>query len=315
MSAPRVDKHVLIFGCGFTGTVLAQRLAFRGIPVVGTTRSEARASVIRTRGAQPVLFDTAAPNWDVLAAWRGRVRALVHMVPPTMADAGAGSDAYDDVTAELLERVEGWGLEALVYVSSTSVYGDHGGDVVTEATPCAPDSPRGRARREIEERVLGNGAVPATVVRPSGIYGPGRSQLHRMAAGRYRLIGEGEAITNRIHVADLAAIVDGALTRGEAGAVYLASDATPVTQREVAEHVTATYGLPAPPRMSLAEARVRLTKDVLAMMTSSKRLDASATLAALGVRLRYPSYREGLADVWLRERAAIEALAAGAPAL
>lgn len=307
MSAARVDKHVLILGCGFTGTVLAQRLAFRGIPVVGTTRSEARASVIRTRGAQPVLFDGSEASWEVLAGWRGRVRGLVHMVPPTMGEAGA----YDDLTATLLERVAGWGLEALVYVSSTSVYGDRGGDVVTEATPCAPDSPRGRARRELEERVLA-GPVPAMVVRPSGIYGPGRSQLHRMAARRYRLIGEGEAVTNRIHVADLAAIIDGALTRGTPGAVYLGSDASPVTQREVAEYVTATYGLPAAPRMSPAEARVRLTKDVLAMMTSSKHLDASATLSALDVRLRYPSYREGLADVWLRERAAIEAIAAGA---
>lgn len=298
----RGDKHVLILGCGYTGVVLAQRLAFAGRPVVGTTRADRRATVIRTRGAHPVLWDGA--DFSPLEPWRGRVCAVVHSVPPTVHPDGR----VDDPTEALLERFADWDLDAFIYLSSTSVYGDHGGAVVDEATPCAPDSPRGAARLAIERAVLA-GPVPAQVIRPAGIYGPDRSQLHRIAAGRYRLVDGGAAYTNRIHVTDLAALIEAAIDRGQPGAVHLATDREPATQRAVVDHVVATFGLPAPTDMSLAEARIRLDKNVLAMITGSKRLDPRRTLEALGVRLRFPTYREGLADIWRRQRGDIEALA------
>ncbi len=305
MTHQRPDQHVLILGCGYTGTELAQRLAFKGIPVVGTTRSEERAGIIRTRGAHPVLYD--GTDWGPLRRWRGRVRAVVSSIPPAMLGRG---DAYEDPHAELVEQLAAWDLDAFIYLSSTSVYGDKAGAVVDEATPCAPDSPRGRARLEIERRVLDSG-LPAMVIRPAGIYGLGRSLLHHVAAGGYQLIAGGEAYINRIHVKDLAATIEAAIRRGTPGATYLGSDARPAPQREVIDHITASYGLPAPTKMSLAEARVRLDRNVLAMVLGSKRLDASATREALGLRLRFPTYVEGLADVWQRQRAQIEGLVKG----
>ena len=297
------DRHVLIVGCGYTGAVLAQRLCFGGQPVVGTTRSETQASVIRTRGAAALLLD--ASDLSPLARYRGRLKAVVHSIPPTMARDGS----YADVTQPLLEMMaDEPGLEAFVYISSTSVYGDQGGAVVTETTPCAPDSPRGEARLAIERQVLSSG-LPAMVVRPAGIYGPGRSQLHRIAGRRYRLVGEGQALTNRIHVRDLATLLAAAIEVGEPGKTYLASDEEPATQQAVVDHIRASYPLPEPSRMPLAEARIRMSKDVLKMVTGSKRLDASWTLEALGVRLRYPNYRKGLAAVWQQDSAALRALA------
>ena len=293
------DKHVLILGCGYTGVALAQRLAFKGEPVVGTTRTEARASIIRTRGAHPIVWD--GTNVEALAPWRGRIRAVVYSIPPEVAPDGS----FTDRTLDLLEFFADQALDAFVYISSTSTYGDFGGAVVDEDTPCNPDSPRGVARLIIETQVL---ALRGTVVRPAGIYGPGRSQLHRMAAGKYRLVAGGGAYTNRIHVTDLAAILEAAINRGRPGDVYLGSDLEPATQRAVVDHVVATYGLPEPLDMPLGEARIRLDKNVLAMVTGSKRLDPKKTLAALGVKLRFPSYREGLADVWRRQRSEIEAL-------
>jgi nucleoside-diphosphate-sugar epimerase len=295
------DKHVLILGCGYTGVALAQRLAFKGQPVVGTTRTEARASIIRTRGAHPIVWD--GREVQALAPWRGRVHAVVCSIPPDVAPNGD----FTDLTAALLDFFADWSLDAFVYISSTSVYGDRGGEVADEDTPCDPDSPRGAARLAIERQVL---AAPLTgmVIRPAGIYGPGRSQLHRMAAAKYRLVGGGGAFTNRVHVTDLAALIEAAINRGQRGAVYLGSDLEPATQRAVVDHVVTTYGLSVPTDMPLAEARIRLDKNVLAMVTGSKRLDPAKTLAALGVKLRFPSYREGLADVWRRQRSEIEAL-------
>ncbi len=303
MTAP--DRTILILGCGFTGSVLAQRLAFAGRPVVGTTRSVEQASVIKSRGAEPILFDVR-DGLQPLRRLRGKVGAVVSCIPPEVERDGS----YRDATADLLQHFGPEGLDAFVYVSSTSVYGDQGGAVVTEDTPCTPTSPRGQARLEIEQQVLDAGAG-SRVVRPAGIYGWGRSLLHRMAAGRHRMVGGGGAITNRVHVHDLAAILEAAIDRGRAGTVYLASDARPAPQREVAQHICDTYGLPWPQELSEAEARVRMTPSVFEMVTGSKRIDGSRTLEELGVTLRFPDYASGLANVWRSEGPEIQALVGG----
>jgi len=305
MSSNRLDKHVLILGCGFTGVALAQRLAFKGEPVVGTTRNDLRASIIRTRGAHPLLWD--GRDLDVLAPWRGRIRSVVYSIPPAVSADGAPDPALAAVLGFFADAPPEQGIEAFVYLSSTAVYGDRQGEVVTEATAPAPDSPRAVARLAAEQLVR-EAPLKGIVVRPSGIYGPGRSLLHRLAAGQHRVIGDGAALSNRVHVADLAATLEAARKRGRQGAVYLGSDASPAPQREVVDHAVATFGLPAARAMSLAEARIRLDKDTFAMLAGSKRVDAAATHAELGVRLKFPSFREGFADLWRRERTEIEAL-------
>ena len=295
------DRVVLILGCGYLGTVLAQRLAFKGRPVVGTTRSDHHAVVIRSRGAQPLVMDTT--DLRPLDRVKGRVGAVVDLIGPAVGRDGS----YDDATRVLMQRLAPEDLAAFVYVSSTGVYGDQGGGLVDESTPCRPDSPRGSARLEIEQRVLGS-ALPAMVVRPAGIYGPGRSPLHRIAAGQRVLIGDGAAVINRIHVHDLAALLEAVIDGGQPGQIYLAADERPASHRELTAHVVDTYGLPEPPRMSLEEARVRLTPDAFAMLTGSKRIDASASRRALGLRLRFGDYVAGLADIWQREAPQIQAL-------
>lgn len=301
--APRREA-VLLLGCGYAGSMLAQHLAFAGRPVYGTTRSEEQASVIRTRGAEPVLLD--ATDLSPLDRFKGNIDAVVDLIPPDVARDGT----WQDPTAALLERLSSWGLRSFVYVSSTSVYGDHRGAVVDETTPCHPDGPRGVARLAIERQVLAS-ELPASVVRVAGIYGPGRSQLHRMAARRYRLVAGGAAYTNRVHVLDLARLLEAAIDRGRPGSTYLASDLAPATQREVADHIARSYDMPAPPDLPIAEARVRMSKSVLAMITGSKRLDPSWTLAQLGVTLRWPDYASGLAELWRHEAPALRAVRDG----
>jgi len=283
-----VNEAVLILGCGFLGNVLAQQLAFKGVPVIGTARGEPHLGIIRTRGATPLeLRDVSA--LDRLPA---KIGSVLMSIPP---DAG--------LDRGLAAKVASWGLAPgkVVYVSSTSVYGDRGGQVVDESTPVAPSSPKAH------ERVLAEaiwGELGAQVVRPAGIYGPGRSLLHRLAAGKMRLI-EGGAVINRIHVADLASLCEAALARGTAGSIWLGADTLPATHDEVVEWLVAEMKLPAPPRMSLAEARVRMDKDTLAMFSQSKRIDSTRTFSTLGVKLRYPTYREGMRAIWAREKASI----------
>ena len=219
----REDLGTLILGCGYSGSWLAQRLAFSGRPVWGTTRSDTQASVINSRGADSVILDTV--DLAPIKKLRGRISAIVCCIPPTLRPDGTA----DDALPRLLDAVRRWdGLNAFLYVSATSVWGDREGAVVTEATPTGPDSPRGQARLQAEQAVLGSD-LPAMVIRPSGIYGPGRSQLHRLATRSYRLVGEGAALTNRVHVHDLAALYEAAIDRGVPGEVYLASDESAYT--------------------------------------------------------------------------------------
>ncbi len=295
------DKLILIVGCGYTGLEVAQRLTFKGIPVVGTTRSVERSAVIRTRGASAILLDMT--DLSPLQKVRGRLKAIIHMAPPVKQDDGS----YEDNTSKLLEWASSENLERFIYVSSTSVYGNHGGGVVDEHSPCHPDSPRGRKRLEIEQEVLASG-LPSMVIRPSGIYGAGRSMLHRLAARKYRLVAGGHAYTNRIHVKDLAALLEGALNQGEPGSIYLGSDACPTTQRELVQRLIEEFGIPNPPELSLEEAKIRMPIDVLKMVTGSKRLNSEWTREALNVRLRYPDFLKGCQDIWRSERATIEAL-------
>ncbi len=297
---------LLILGCGFLGLVLAQRVSFKGVPVIGTARGEPQISIIRTRGATAVRFDglgqPSGPSieGDLAALDRiaGPVGKVVMSIPPE-----AGLDAA------LAARVRTWGLAPgrVLYISSTSVYGDHGGAEVTETTPPMPATDKAKARLAAEATWQ---AIGASVIRPAGIYGPGRSLLHRIAAKKHRLIDGGLTITNRIHVADLAALCEAALKTSPG--VYLGSDLAPTTQVEVATWATTELGLPASTPMSMAEAKVRMDKDTLGMFSQSKRLNPAATLAKLGVTLRYPTYREGFRDVWMRDKTSLMALVANA---
>lgn len=288
---------VLILGCGFLGQVLAQRLTFKGIPVIGTARGEPQLGIIRTRGAQPLPFSGELAALDKLTL---KIDRVVMSIPP---DAG--------LDEALAERVAAWGVAPgrALYVSSTSVYGDRGGADTDEATPVNPQTPKAEKRVEAE-RIWQK--VGASVIRPAGIYGPGRSLLHRIAAGKYRQVGDGQAIVNRIHVNDLAALCEKSL--GAPQGVWLGADTTPTPHAEVIGWLCETFGLPTPPVMPLAEARIRMDRETLSMFSQSKRLKPDATLAALGVKLRFPSYREGFKDVWTRDKAQLEAMMAGGSA-
>ncbi|HRE91743.1 MAG TPA: NAD-dependent epimerase/dehydratase family protein [Myxococcota bacterium] len=288
---------VLILGCGFLGQVLAQRLTFKGIPVIGTARGEPQLGIIRTRGAQPLPFTGELAALDKLTL---KIDRVVMSIPPE-----AGLDEA------LAQRVAAWGVAPgkTLYVSSTSVYGDRGGADTDEATPVNPQTPKAEKRVEAE-RIWQK--VGASVIRPAGIYGPGRSLMHRIAAGKYRQVGDGQAIVNRIHVSDLAALCEKSL--GAPQGTWLGADLAPTPHAEVIGWLCEAFGLPAPPVMPLAEARIRMDRETLSMFSQSKRLRPEATLTALGVKLRFPSYREGFKDVWTRDKAQLEAMMAGGSA-
>lgn len=186
----------------------------------------------------------------------------------------------------------------LVYISTSGVYGDCKGAWVTEATPPRPATLRAHRRLAAEHTLQTWSArtdVPVVILRVGGIYGPGRLPLQRIRAGTPVLRVEDCGYTNRIHADDLAAACVAAAERGRG--IYNVSDGHPSTMTDYFNQVADLYRLPRPPQVSFAEARERLSAEMMSYLEESRRMDNRKMLRELGMRLRYPTLHDGLAAI------------------
>jgi nucleoside-diphosphate-sugar epimerase len=197
-------------------------------------------------------------------------------------------------------------LEALVYLSSTSVYGRRDGDWTDETTELRPTSPLGEARAE-SERVYGEihreHGYPARICRAPGIYGPGRTLRQRLESGAYVGVDD-ELWVSRIHVDDLVDGLIAAWRRGKPGEVYLLCDDEPVSGQEYARLTASLLALPLPPAVARGELRQELSASAVERRIGDRRCSNRRMREELGVIPRYPSVREGLPSA-LRAEGAI----------
>lgn len=275
-----MSESWFIVGCGYTGTRLARALIGQGADVTITRRDGAAATELAEQlGARGLRADLAEPNTLRGAVPPGAI--VVVLAPP-------GADPAAEI-AGLLDAVGGE-AKRLVYVSSTGVYAPGGGAWVDETWPLAPTTASGRARVAAEQ-ALAASRVPWIALRVAGIYGPGRGLAERIAAGTYRIVGDGHAHVSRIHVLDLVAAIIAAGRSTYRGAVNVADD-DPAPIGEVADAVAAQLGKPAPPRVPVAS----VSPEVAGMLTADRRIANARLVQELGVVLRYPSWRAALSD-------------------
>lgn len=284
-------KGLLIFGCGYTGLRLARQARERGARVWGTTRSTDRFETLQGHGATPLLFGEEHPSipddiWE-------HVDTVVDSIGP------AWSTGHD-ITPLVLSSLQGRDIHRFVYVSSTSVYGDHQGALVDETTPCQPGAAAGQRRLRIEGEISSwsqSTGIPVIIARVAGIYGPGRSLIHRIQGGRYRRIAGLNTYSNRIHVEDLAQSLLCLSSRGESGEVYNVADGHPALQHQVADCAAEFLDDGSFETLSLAQAEEALKPSHLAMVRESKRLSNKKLMGVLSSPLRFPTYREGLQSI------------------
>ena len=179
------------------------------------------------------------------------------------------------------------------YLSTTGVYGDHGGGWVDEDTPPAPSTARGeaRVRAEAEWRAVPN--LPLHVFRLAGIYGPGRGPFAKLRAGTARRVVKPGQVFSRIHVDDVALVLRASIDRPQPGAVYNVCDDDPAPPEDVIAHAARLLGLPPPPAVAFADAE--LSPMARSFYAESKRVSNRRIKEELGVALRHPDYRSGLA--------------------
>jgi len=185
----------------------------------------------------------------------------------------------------------------LLYISTSGVYGDTGGDWVTEDSPLNPKTDRSKRRVDAERQVrewASDSGVPYTILRVPGIYGPGRLPIDKVKSGRPVLREEDAPYSNRIHADDLARICVDAVTDGEPNEIYNISDGNPGSITEYYFAVADLLGVDRPPTISLEEAREQFSPMLLSFLEESKRLDISKIRDRLGYEPRFPSLVKGL---------------------
>jgi len=294
-----MDHRCLIAGCGYTGLRLARRLQPQW-RVAALARSDAAAASLTAVGVTPVRADLDATLATGALAPAADGAALAYLVPPPE------TGENDPRLARFLAALGAARPTAFLYMSTTGVYGDARGDLVTEASPVAPANDRSR-RRVAAEATAGawcaSRGVRCVVLRVPGIYGPHRLPLERLRRAEPVLRTEDAGPGNRIHVDDLVAACLAVLERPAQG-TFNVTDGNPATTTEFLQRTAALAGLPSPPLVSLAVAADRISPGMLAFLRESRRVDNRRMLEQLGVVLRYARLDDGIAASLAEMRAA-----------
>jgi nucleoside-diphosphate-sugar epimerase len=281
-------NRLFAFGLGFSALELAKRLSAKGWQIAGTARDDGKIERLKREGYDAVQFAGEARD-AALAKHLAGTTHLLHSIPP----AAAG----DPVLASYREAITTLpSLEWIGYLSTVGVYGNQEGGWVDESVPPKPNSTRTDARVEAEQAWLQFGqatGVPVHVFRLAGIYGPGRSVVDKIRAGTARRINKDGQVFSRIHVEDIASVLEASIARPRGGAIYNVADDEPAAPGDVVAYAAELMGMAPPPEVDFAEAD--LSPMARSFYEGSRRIKNTRIKSELGVNLRYPTYREGLA--------------------
>ena len=274
-----VTGTLLCFGLGYSARTLAERLAARGWEIRGTTRRPDKADALAARGWRMFPFDRGRPLPP--GAFAGVTHALTSIAPDE-----AGDPALDLHAADL--RGAGW----IGYLGTTGVYGDRQGGWVDEDSPIEPTLARADRRARAEAAWLESG-LPVHIFRLAGIYGPGRNAFMNLKEGTARRIVKPGQVFSRIHVEDIANVLEASIARPRPGAIYNVCDDEPAPPDEVVTHAAELMGVEPPPAQPYETAE--LSPMARTFYKDNRRVRNERIKRELGVTLAYPSYREGLA--------------------
>lgn len=290
---------IFIVGCGDVGRRVGRLWRERGAEVAGLARSPRSRAELRELGFAVVHGDLDDPA--TLTDLPLGDRLVYYFAPPP--DEGT----TDPRMARFCATVPaGRQPRKIVYISTSGVYGDCGGALVNESAPLRPRTDRARRRVDAEDhlrRLQNETGIAVVILRVPGIYGPGRLPRRRIEQGVPVLDPREAPPSNRIHAVDLARICVAAGEKGEAGDVFNVCDESGGGMTDYFDAVADACGLPRPPRISMDEARRRLSPEMLSYLDESRRLDARRLRDKLGVALRYPDLASGLRATLAEEQA------------
>ena len=286
-----MDATLFCFGLGYSALAFARQLQGVGWRVAGTCRNPAGVAAFAAAGIEALPFERDRPLADA-ARRLAEADAVLSSVPPD----AAGDPVLECHAADLANAAAGGRLRWAGYLSTTGVYGDRGGGWVDESSALRPTGERGRRRVAAEEGWLElwrRHRLPVHLFRLAGIYGPGRNALVSLREGSAKRVIKPGQVFSRIHVDDIAAVLAASLARPNPGAAYNVADDDPAPPSEVIEEAARLLGVPPPPAVPFEAAA--LSPMARSFYDDNKRTANRRIKEELGVALRYPDYRAGLA--------------------
>ena len=305
---PAAPALRLVVGCGYLGERVARLWLARGDRVVGVTRSAARAEALAAIGIEPLILDVTVndPHWERLfkaspAANTPRMLTIQHANPTTTPVATIfWAVGFDRTAGGSSHTVHVTGLRKLLDVaiasgnsprvilsSSTGVWGDEGGGLVSETTPVNPSREAGRVLVEAERLLGRHPAGTGTVLRFAGLYGPNRlPRLADIRAGR-PITADPDSWLNLVHIDDAAAVVVAVVDTPSAGPLYVVSDGSPILRRDWYGRLATLAGGPPPtwqatmPRGRGGDKRIDSTRVWADLCLSPEHPDALAAIPGL----------------------------------
>ncbi len=279
---PATSPLRLVVGCGYLGERVARRWLDRGDRVVAATRSPARAEVLAAAGIEPLILDVTAdsPGWERLLTESDPGVATIFWAVGFDRSAGASYEAVHVAGLEklLAAAVAGGSRPRVIFSSSTGVWGDERGGIVSEATPPDPSREAGRVLVAAEQLLANHPAGPGTALRFAGLYGPGRlPRLADLRAGR-PIATDPDSWLNLVHVDDAAQVVATVADAPSPCQLYVVSDGTPVRRRDWYGRLAELAAAP-PPTWDDSAPRSR---------GGDKRVDSSLVWADLGISPVWP---------------------------
>ena len=276
-----MTRTLLTLGHGYCAQALADRLMPLGWTVLGTTRSAEKAEEIAQTGVRPVMWEEVT----LRAALAEASHVLVSASPRD------GEDPSIAVLGDAL-RERAPDLDWVGYLSTTGVYGDHDGDWVDETTPLEPSTERGQLRVMAEREWQSIPGLPLHIFRIAGIYGPGRGPFNKVRKGTARRLIKPGQVFSRIHVEDIAQVLQASIERPNPGAAYNVCDDDPAPPQDVIALAADLLGVERPPEVPLEEAD--MSPMARSFYAENKRVSNARIKDELGVDLKYPDYRAGL---------------------
>ncbi|MBY0358369.1 MAG: NAD-dependent epimerase/dehydratase family protein [Candidatus Obscuribacterales bacterium] len=258
-------NNMLIIGIGQVGKALIKASPDPS-KITATTRDPLRVFWLADLGVKPIIMPL--PSAEIIEPIADGKDVIATFPPDGQADA---------ILAKACRKAR-----RLIYISSTGVYGSQTGTIDNTSSPDR-ESENTKARLAAEDAWLANGAI---VLRPPGIYGPANGLHLRLKEGTFKLPGNGERLSSRIHVDDLARIILAVLAQKNLEhKTYVVGDLNPCSLKELVQWLCEKMHLPFPESTNPENVNITLR--------NSRSIDSSFLLNELGLKLLYPSYQDG----------------------
>lgn len=287
----------LIIGCGYVGLPVAMKWLEQGHVVSALTRSKERADEFRKRGIRPISGDITRPeSLTKLPESETILYAVGFDRTANQSRREIYVQGLKNVISEIKARTQ-----KLIYLSSTSVYGQSAGEWVNESSVCKPERENGQICLEAEQLLTEQKSLQTVILRLAGIYGPGRllARMEQIKAGE-PLLGRPDAYLNLVHVTDIVNSILKCDVSTRLHSHYLVSDNYPMTRQEYYERLAKLIDAPLPQfsvdlphQPQVKSSRKYSTERATGL---NKRCDNQRLREELGVELAYPTIREGLSQ-------------------